>query len=436
MRRLLLLPFSLLVVSVSLFFFFQHITSSAQTIEPSKYRLEITAENRSQIPPEAITSILNTLNNRWHGDIPVDYLFIIPSIRLESSWALADIHYKKSGVDYSDSANSPISNSFSVILTKDMNGVWLSAFVDEPLAASVARIIPDDELSYEAKFTLLAHFPSQYKTMAINVDYKLPWSSTGIKFFFSGVRTTNTQPCPNNSGWHGSLPYLGGQPCHALDFAPRLSSQVSNADILSPVTGYVYQICKNPGSQKQSALAIKASNSNEIIGIWHLDKNTIPLRVKQGELIKQGEFLGQMVTGNVNESKSTCPLISQGTHIHIVAPIKPFNIDSYSFSTDSKVTYNGYTSIMSSFQNTDMFSTNGNGSVTGNNCKTPISGDWIITQNCILSTSSSLPNNLIINDGMSLILNSNVTLDMNLASYKILVKPNSKLVINSGAKII
>ncbi|HRP51793.1 MAG TPA: hypothetical protein PKX54_05880 [Candidatus Dojkabacteria bacterium] len=424
------------MLSAIFFTFFQHITTSAQTISTPQFKLEITTENKDLISPAAKNSILDTLNNRWRGDIPLDNIFYLPNIRWENDWAIADIHYKKSSIDYTNPENSPINNSFSVILAINSRGVWQSAFTDEPQAADIARMIPDEELSYEAKTTLLTHFPSQYKTMSLNIDYKLPWSKSGTKFFFSGVRTTNTQPCPNNSGWHGALPYLGGEPCHALDFAPRLSSTVTNADILSPVTGYVYQICKNPGSQKQSALAIKATNSNQIIGIWHLDKETIPSRIKQGELIKQGEFLGQMVEGSVNESKSTCPLVSQGTHIHLVSPYRPFTIDSYTFTLEDKVIFNESEHTMSAFQNTDMVSTNGNETSTSSNCRPPVSGDWVISENCDLSFSTSVPNNIIINDGKSLTINSNVTLDMNLGYYRILIKPNAKLLVNSGAKII
>lgn len=436
MRRFLQIPLSLIALSLISLSLLHQLPIFAQTSVPHDYKLEVTAENSIEIPDEVVTSILDTLNNGWRGEVPLDNIFYLPSIRWEGDWALADLYHRSSGIDYSESSNSPISNSFSIILAKKTDGVWLSALSDEPLAADIARVIPDNELSYEAKTTLLTHFPSQYKTMVTNIDYKLPWSGSGPKFFFSGVRTTNTQPCPNNSGWHGSLPYLGGQPCHAIDFAPRLTSTVTNADILSPVTGYVYQICKNPNSQKQSALAIKASNSNEIIGIWHLDKNTIPSRIKQGELVKQGEFLGQMVSGFVNESKSTCPLVSQGTHIHVVAPNKPFNIDSYSFTAESKIIYNNVSYNMSAFQNTDMNSTNSNSTLPNTNCRPPASGDWVIVQNCTLTSSATVANNLIISDGKSLTINSNVTLDMNLVNYKILVKPDSKLVINSGAKII
>lgn len=436
MRSLILIPFLLLILGITPILFIQKISTQAQTVSPPNYKLEVTSENSSQIPPEVVNSILDTITNRWQGDTPLNNIFFVPSIRWENDWAIADIHYKKSSVDYTNPENSPINNSVSMILAINSRGAWQSAFTDEPQAADIARLIPDEELSYEAKTTLLTHFPSQYKTMALNIDYKLPWSKSGTKFFFSGVRTTNTQPCPNNSGWHGALPYLGGEPCHALDFAPRLSSTVTNADILSPVTGYVYQICKNPGSQKQSALAIKATNSNQIIGIWHLDKDTIPSRIKQGELIKQGEFLGQMVEGSVNESKSTCPLVSQGTHIHLVSPYRPFTIDSYTFSLEDKVIFDESEHTMSSFQNTDMVSTNGNDTTSSKTCRPPVSGDWVISENCDLSSSTSVPNNLIINEGKSLTINSNVTLDMNLGYYRILIKPNAKLLVNSGAKII
>lgn len=428
--------FSLVFVPISLLslgFYWRQ--SVAQTYTQNNFKVIVTAENAQDIPPEVIDSIKFTLDDQWRGQIPLDNQFQLPSIRLEANWGITNLYYKTSGQKY-DQTDSPINNSFTVISAKTIEGKWVSSLSTEPLAADLARLIPDDEFTYEAKSTLISHFPSPYKTTAINIDYKLPWSQNGPKFFFSGVRTQNTYPCPNNSGWHGALPYLGGQRCHALDFAPRLTTTVRNADILSPVTGYVEHLCKNPGTQKQSALAIRATNSNQIIGIWHLDKNTIPGKIKQGELITQGELLGRMVEGNVNESQSTCPLISYGTHIHIVAPHKSFEIDSYSFTEDSNVIYQGTSTAMVNFQNKDLVSTNAassSNSTTG--CTPPSSGDWIINSNCTLTSSARISNNLVINDGYTLSLNPNVALDMNLRDYKILVKNNAKLIINSGAKI-
>jgi hypothetical protein len=416
------------------FLYFKSDTQAQASI--NNFQLYVSAENSESVSTGIRSSILDTLNNRWIEEFPPDNTFYMPSIRLEENWGLANLHYKSAGVNYADEENSPISNSFTMLITKNLDGQWLSAFTDEPLAADLVRFIPSDELSEEAKTTLVAHYPSSYKTMSFNVNYKLPWRSNGPKFFFSGVRVNNTYPCSNNSGWHGALPYLGGQPCHALDFAPRLSSTVTNADIVSPVTGYIEHICKNSGGLKQSALAIKATSSNQLIGIWHLDKNTIPAGLKQGVQVKQGDYLGQMVTGFVDESKAACPLISQGTHLHLVAPYKPFAIDGYTFTQDSKVQYGSNTYTMSAFQGTDLVSTNGGSSSTNTGgCLPPSTGDWVVSQDCKLSSSAKVARNLIISDGKTLTIDNNMTLDLNLKDYKILVKPNAKLIIKSGSKI-
>ena len=438
-KRKLLLAFAILSIvffGVTTLLFYFRSETQAQTSK-NNFQLVVNAENASTVDNGIRSSILDALNSRWSKELPPDNTFYLPSIRLEEKWALANLHYKSVGVNYADPENSPINNSFSMLIVKSQDGQWTSAFTDEPLASDLVRLIPSDELSEGAKTTLIVYYPSTYKTMTFNVNYKLPWKKGGPKFFFSGVRVNNTYPCPNNSGWHGALPYLGGQPCHALDFAPRLSSSVSNADIVSPVTGYIDQICKNGGGLKQSALAIKASDSNQLIGIWHLDKNTIPSGLKQGVQVKQGDFLGQMVSGNIDESKAACPLISYGTHIHIVAPYKPFTIDGYVFTEDSKVQYGGNTYTMSSFQGTDLVSTNGSSTTsTINNCLPPSSGDWTVSQNCKLSSNAKVARNLIINDGKSLTLEGNITLDMNFKDYKIVVKPNSNLILRSGARII
>lgn len=435
-QRSLLLFFALTAISLSLLEFIPRQYVEAQTTPPRDYTMIVTTDEATGLPAEAKVAVKTALDNRWQGVPPKENKFYLSGIRLEQNWALVNLYFREDNIDYSSSLRSPIENTFSMVLVKN-NGEWSAALADEPLAASLVRLIPDSELSFEAKSTLFKFFPGPYKTTVSNVNYKYPWAKDSVKFFFTGVRVKNTYPCPNNSGWHGSKPYLGGQACHSLDFAPRLSQTVKNADILSPVTGYISNICKNPDSQKQAALAIRATNSDQIIGLWHLDKSTIPSQIKQGVLVNQGDFLGQMVTGDVDESSANCPLISQGTHIHVVAPAKPFTIDEYSYTEDSKVVYKEQTYNMSSYSGTDLTTTNSKtSSNTGSSCVPPSSGDWTITQSCKLTQNAIVDKNLIITDGQELVIEGSITLDMNLRDQKILVKPNSRLLIRSGARII
>lgn len=428
MRKYLL--FSTLALLTLVFFANKYqLVSNAQT--HPEYRLEVTSENAASLPSEAQSAILLALNQRWTGPTPIDEIFFLPSMRIESGWILADLYYNDTALPSSDSTDTPLSNSFMMVLAQDNSNNWIAALVDEPQAADLARHIPDSELDFNAKTTLFRYFPSQFKTSTTDVDYKFPWSSSGTQFFFSGYRTSNSSPCPDNSSWHGVKAFHGGQSCHGLDFAPQLSPEVTNANILSPVGGYVIGLCKNTGDLKQSAITIKATNSEEIIGLYHLDKSSIPTNINLGTYIKQGDLLGQMVEGNVNERISKCPLVSEGTHLHLVAPEKPFNIDGYTFTEDHTVLYKGVSYTMKEYQNKILSSSNGAAS-----CTPPSVGDWVITNTCNITSSMQINEGIIVNSGAELILNENVSVDTNLMDHNILIKDGGKLLIKTGSRIL
>jgi len=403
--------FTLTVISFS-----QESVLKAQSLP--QYSLEVQSENASSLPTEAKAAILIALNQRWNGPIPQDGNFYLVSMRKESKWLLADLYFKDTFFSTADSTDSPLSNSFTILSVLDKTNTWIAAFTDEPQTAELAGYIPDSELDFNAKTTLFKYFPSQYKTTSMDVDYKFPWSSTGTPFFFSGYRTTNSSPCYN------------GKPCHGLDFAPQLSPEVKNANILSPVTGYVSGLCKNTGNLKQAAISIKAVNSDEIIGLYHLDKGSIPPSINLGSFIKQGDSLGQMVEGNVDERNTKCPLVSIGTHLHLVAPEKPFMIDGYTFTDKDSIIYKGTSYTMKEYQNMTLVPSNGAGS-----CTSPSVGDWTITDICNVTSSIKLNGSIIVNSGAELVLNENVSLDMNLKDQKLLIKDGGKLLIKTGSRI-
>lgn len=428
MRKYLL--FSTLALLTLVFFANKYqLVSNAQT--HPEYRLEVTSENAASLPSEAQSAILLALNQRWTGPTPIDEVFFLPSMRIESGWILADLYYNDTALPSSDFVDTPLSNSFMMVLAQDNSNNWISALVDEPQAADLARHIPDSELDFNAKTTLFKYFPSQFKTSTTDVDYKFPWSSSGTQFFFSGYRTTNTIPCSNNSAWHGVKNFVGNLSCHALDFAPVLSETIKTANVVSPVSGYVSGLCKNPGDLKQAAITIKASNSEEYIGLYHIDKASIPSNIQLGSKINQGDPLGQLVEGFVNEKKSTCPLVSEGTHLHLVAPEKPFNIDGYTFTEDHTVLYKGVSYTMKEYQNKILSSSNGAAS-----CTPPSVGDWVITNTCNITSSMQINEGIIVNSGAELILNENVSVDMNLMDHNILIKDGGKLLIKTGSRIL
>lgn len=427
MRKLILLiPIVLFIISV--FIFKQELILNAQS--RPEFTLEVSSDITSLLPEREQDAILLALNQRWTGPTPHENKFYIPSLRHEPTWILAELYFRDAVLPTPDSSNSALSNSFLMIIVLDNSNKWTAALADEPLAADLARLVPDMELDFNAKTTLFKYFPSQFKTTSTNVDYKFPWSSSETPFFFSGYRTINSSPCTNNSSWHGVKAFHGGQSCHGLDFAPQLSPEVTNANILSPVSGYVTGLCKNTGELKQSAITIKATNSNEIIGLYHIDKHSMPASINLGTYIKQGDVLGQMVEGNVNELISKCSMVSEGTHLHLVAPKKPFQIDGYTFTEENQVIYKEVSYTMKEYQNRIINSSNGSGS-----CTPPSVGDWTITNTCNVTSSVQLDGSIIINSAGALIINENASVDLNFNVHKILIKDGGKLLVKPGSKI-
>lgn len=403
----------------------------------NNFELIVTAENGRQLPRPAQKAIENALNERWDGPAPAEGKFYLPNLRLEKNWAFATIFFHEEGVTYEGEGESPLSNAFMMMLSKDKNKEWMAARSDETEGNDVIRNIPDKDISPNEKREILFHPGTSlefeptgveiqttteerlaeignevaYTQTASAVDYRMPWDSSEGNFTIS-------------RSWHGGgHPLWGAGSDLAVDFG-----HPSNTIILSPVSGTVFIKCLNPGSYNQGMVAIKAHGTNEIINLWHLEKSTVPSSIVQGSNITQGQYLGKMVVGFDNEANQTCPLYSQGTHLHVVYPYKPFTIDSYSFNTNYTVN-KGNENIV--FDSTKIISTNS----SNNSCSPPNSGDWKITGNCTLTSSKKVSKNLIIENGKTLSMSGNINLDMDLKNYKILIKPDAKLLLKNGAKI-
>lgn len=416
-----LIPF-FLILGIAFF------TKNIWAQSTGNYSIVSRLDESESISPEQKASLLSALNDRWNGTKPLENTFYLHSIRQEEAWALLELHYN---LDVSET-DSSLSNSFLMLMTRNPENIWESALSYEQRAAELAEFIPDQELDFNAKSTLFKFYPSAFKATATNISYKFPWSNSPTDFFFSGFRSQNSAPCVNNSAWHGAKAFHDGKSCHGLDFAPVLTKEITNSDILSPVTGYVSGICKNSGDLKQAAISIKASNSDESISLYHLHQASIPTEIKLGSFLNQGDYLGRMVEGSVNEKSSKCPLISEGTHIHIVAPNKPFKIDEYKFDENHKVTYSDKEYTMKEYQNVILNSSNSRNYAS---CSYTGSGDWNIRERCSVNNLVQVRGNITIQDGGELILERDSKLDLNFSTNKLLIKTGGKISINPGAKI-
>jgi hypothetical protein len=68
-------------------------------------------------------------------------------------------------------------------------------------------------------------------------------------------------------------------------------------------------------------------------------------------------------------------------------------------------------------------------------CIPSISGDWIITSNCVLSENTSITGNVIVQNNSILEIPNGVTLDIDFANFNLTVKSGSGVLIKSGGTI-
>ena len=75
------------------------------------------------------------------------------------------------------------------------------------------------------------------------------------------------------------------------------------------------------------------------------------------------------------------------------------------------------------------------GCSTCEGCRPPASGDWVITQDCTLDENAIAPANVTVEEGITLTIKSNVSLDINFSNYHLRIKRNARVVIKGGGKV-
>ncbi|EKD78836.1 MAG: hypothetical protein ACD_41C00252G0002 [uncultured bacterium] len=68
-------------------------------------------------------------------------------------------------------------------------------------------------------------------------------------------------------------------------------------------------------------------------------------------------------------------------------------------------------------------------------CTVPSSGDWTITDDCVISSAITAPQNVLVADNVTLTINGSGSLAMDLSSYHLLIGDGSKVIIETGGKI-
>ncbi|MFH1314821.1 MAG: tetratricopeptide repeat protein [Candidatus Uhrbacteria bacterium] len=68
-------------------------------------------------------------------------------------------------------------------------------------------------------------------------------------------------------------------------------------------------------------------------------------------------------------------------------------------------------------------------------CSVPGSGDWTVSSDCTISSDEVAPANVIVADGITLTINGNGSLDMDLSNYHLRIGIGSRVIIGVGGKI-
>ncbi len=68
-------------------------------------------------------------------------------------------------------------------------------------------------------------------------------------------------------------------------------------------------------------------------------------------------------------------------------------------------------------------------------CAPPLSGDWVISEDCALEQNATAPAHVIVQNNATLTIANSASLNIDFATYHLLVKYGSKVIIKQGAKI-
>ena len=282
------------------------------TVTPTEYIVRYVSPNAGALPVHARDAIKQCLN-AWPDAPPENDTFYLISLRWETTWALATLTSANLDQPLKEREETRLGHGrlIALLLMKTEEG-WQAAIDADDRVHKLLELVPESELSLSARESIFPRL-SIGLTQSYN-NYKFPWPA--------GQAWRVTQ------GWHDSTTW-GGQfpPYHSLDFD---IVGASNADILASAPGVVTYMCE--GTRDQYLVVITTEGTNEKLGYLHLDGATVRAEtIQQGDFVNQGRKLGRMREGYVGDNCGT----SQGTHIHIYFPEKPFAMDGVTFTQDN-----------------------------------------------------------------------------------------------------
>lgn len=282
--------------------------------------------------PEDTRIVLENILNDSINEIPEGGDFFVTSVRWEEDWAIVSVSLADLDIPPDEGSNTRLADAPSyVVLLAESDGQWSGSVEGDPNMEKTMAKLPADVLSSFARNVLMGK--QNNSPQAVQASYKLPWPSG-----FPWIRTDGY----GDPGWHNSA--LWTFPAnHSLDFDIL---GYTNSDILAAATGTIRYMCR--GANNQWFVRVE-DDDGVSLGYLHLDGATVPSNITELERVTQGQYMGRMREGWISDGCGT----SEGTHIHIFFPYKPFTIDGYTFTE----TY--------TYQDVSLYSSQGNGGCCG-----------------------------------------------------------------------
>lgn len=274
------------------------------------YRVQFTTPEASVLPPAARKAIVEAMD-AWPDSPPENNTFYLIALRWEGSWALATLTSANLEAPLPKGQHTHLnpSNLIALLLVQTEQG-WQAAIDVDDRVRELLALVPMGALDQTARAAI---FPPKEQIRRPGMlqqqygNYKFPWPA--------GFAWHLTQ-C-----WHDTLGYPPG---HALDFDIL---GYANSDILAAAPGMVVYMCK--GSSEQYFLSVTTDGTSEQLGYLHLHGATVRAEgIDVGSHLDQGRKIGQMWEGIGGDECG----ISNGTHVHLNFPTKPFTIDNVTFT--------------------------------------------------------------------------------------------------------
>ncbi len=298
----------------------QHTPATEAVYTANSVSLAIQTPTADNLPAASFPAITAALS-QWNG-LPSDtQTYSIVNVRQETNWALLTL----TSSDLSDTGQTDAPehealdlNSLQSLLLINNTGQWQAALEsDREAFLRLTQFIPDATL--------------QANIATIVSDSELPDNLDGVQQQYSNYKLPfpNTHDWYVTQSWHSTGYSFLFPSYHAIDF--DIGSLQTNSDILAMAPGVVDYICA--GNARQTLVAIETQYTSELLGYLHIDSAT--LTVQQGDMVQEGQVLGQMREGYVSDACGT----SYGTHLHMYFPTKPFTMCDYTFT--ASYTYPG-----------------------------------------------------------------------------------------------